>query len=130
MACGNGAWLFELRAPETTQLDGYDLSPNCFGAREWLPKNVTLVGGFDALKPLEEDLKGKYDVVHVRAFASIIKNNNVKPFVETLVGLLSELLCVRMSQAWMLISHCRAGWLSSMGRIQPGQAECEGAGGQ
>ena len=89
VACGNGAWLFELQAPETTQLDGYDLSPNCFGAKEWLPKNIKLVGGFDALKPLDEGLKGQYDVVHVRAFSSIVKNNSVAPFLDTLKGLLS-----------------------------------------
>lgn len=90
VACGNGAWLFELKAPETTQLDGYDLSPNCFGAKEWLPKNITLTGGFDALQPLSEELKGKYDIVHVRAFASIPKNNDIAPFIQTLMGFLSE----------------------------------------
>jgi 2-polyprenyl-3-methyl-5-hydroxy-6-metoxy-1,4-benzoquinol methylase len=98
VACGNGAWLFELQAPETTQLDGYDLSSNCFGAKEWLPKNVKLVGGFDALKPLNEGLKGLYDIVHVRAFASIVKNNEVKPFIETLKGLLSMFLSLDMSR--------------------------------
>jgi SAM-dependent methyltransferase len=90
VACGNGAWLFELRAPESAQLDGYDISPNCFGAVEWLPKNISLTGGFDALQPLKEELNGKYDVVHVRAFASIIKQNNVGPFIQTLMGLLSK----------------------------------------
>jgi 2-polyprenyl-3-methyl-5-hydroxy-6-metoxy-1,4-benzoquinol methylase len=90
VACGNGVWLFELRAPETAQLDGYDLSPNCFGSKEWLPKNVSLVGGFDALQPLKEELRGQYDIVHVRAFASIIKNNNIAPFIQTLTGLLSK----------------------------------------
>jgi 2-polyprenyl-3-methyl-5-hydroxy-6-metoxy-1,4-benzoquinol methylase len=90
VACGNGAWLFELQAPETSQLDGYDLSANCFGAKEWLAKNVTLTGDFDALKPLHESLKGQYDIVHIRAVVSIIKNNNVKPLVETLMGLLSK----------------------------------------
>ena len=84
----------ELRAPETAQLDGYDLSANCFGAKEWLPKNMKLMGGFDAMKMLDEELKGQYDIVHVRAFVSIIKNNNAKPFIETLFGLLSKYYCV------------------------------------
>jgi len=75
---------------ETAQLDGFDLSPNCFGAKEWLPKNLTLTGGFDALVSLPEDLRGKYDIVHIRAFASIIKNNNVEPLIKTLLGLLSK----------------------------------------
>lgn len=91
VACGNGAWLLEIRTPEPAQLHGYDISPNCFGAREWLPSNVRLVGGFDAMGELEEGLRGVYDVVHVRAFVSCVKNNEVKPFLETLKGMLSEL---------------------------------------
>lgn len=99
VACGNGAWLFELQAPQTTQLDGYDLSANCFGATGWLAKNVTLTGDFDALKPLDASLRGQYDIVHIRAVVSVIKNNNVKPLVETLVGLLSELRSTMLSES-------------------------------
>ena len=78
--------------PATVELDGFDISDSGFGAKEWLPKNVTLTSAFDATskEPLPKNLQAKYDVVHIRAFASIIKNNNVEPLIANLLGMLSR----------------------------------------
>ncbi|KAF2653722.1 hypothetical protein K491DRAFT_717795 [Lophiostoma macrostomum CBS 122681] len=82
LGCGNGAWLLSLaRSFENVQdqeivLRGFDIASSHFPAPENLPNNITL-GVMDAFTTdLPASLVGKFDVVHVRAFAAVVKNNN------------------------------------------------------
>lgn len=46
---------------------------------------------FDVHKPLPEHLRGKYDLVHVRLFLAVVKNDDPLPLLENLMAMLSEL---------------------------------------
>ncbi|RAH66288.1 class I SAM-dependent methyltransferase [Aspergillus aculeatinus CBS 121060] len=79
LACGNGVWLTELHTQLTqknpdlsVQLDGFDINPVNFPAAAYLPAGVSLQPLDILAQPLPAALRGAYDVVHIRAFASLI----------------------------------------------------------
>ncbi|MCJ1382256.1 hypothetical protein MMC17_005369 [Xylographa soralifera] len=77
---GTGIWLLELdrRLPTpATRLCGLDISADQFPRAEWLPSNAEFVE-CDALDPNgpPADLIGVFDIVHIRLFIAIIKNND------------------------------------------------------
>lgn len=77
--------------PPTTQFDGFDVSADYFPAKEWLPANVSLEV-VDAFADVPEHLIGKYDVVHIRAFVVIVKNNDPTKLLSNLIKMLSKYL--------------------------------------
>ncbi|KAK6857143.1 hypothetical protein PG995_007330 [Apiospora arundinis] len=93
LGCGNGAWLCDLHdefsnAGVTVQLDGYDINPINFPAAAFLPSAVTLKK-LDILKqPLPEDVAGLYDIVHVRAFGSILVDIGPAPLLSVVLAML------------------------------------------
>ena len=60
-----------------------------FPAKEWLPDNITL-RRLDVLEPISEDLKGKYDLVHVRLFLAVVQNHDPAPILRNLMDMLSQ----------------------------------------
>lgn len=88
---GNAVWLMELlpHIPASTQLDGFDVSADHYPAKEWLPRNVTL-DLFDAFRDVPEHLIGRYDIVHIRTFAVIVRNNDPGPLLRNLIKMLSK----------------------------------------
>lgn len=76
-------------SPKTWQLEGFDVNSNYLPATEYLPHNVTM-RILDVFDDIPDDLVEKFDVVHVRTFAVIIKNNNPTPFLRNMIKLLSE----------------------------------------
>lgn len=48
------------------------------------------LGILDAFDDLPQDMVARFDVVHIRAFAAVIKGGNPGPLVENLIKLLSE----------------------------------------
>ena len=46
---------------------------------------------FDLHQPLPEHLKGKYDLVHVRLFLTVVKKDDPSPLLERLMAMLSTL---------------------------------------
>ncbi|KAI0470239.1 hypothetical protein F4859DRAFT_486114 [Xylaria cf. heliscus] len=92
LGCGNGAWLIDLerdlaKKGLSARLDGFDINSVNFPASAFLPESVTLKK-LDVLSAVPEEMKGTYDVVHIRAFVSIIVHSNVTP----LLSAASELL--------------------------------------
>ena len=75
--------------PGSAQLDGFDISDAQFPPKSWYPENVSL-SKLDIFKPLPEELKGKYDVVHLRYFMTIAKDHTVQTVVDNLNAMLSE----------------------------------------
>jgi len=71
------------------KLDGFDISDLQFPVKEYLPENVSL-GTLDIFDDIPEDLINKFDIVHIRAFALIIKFGNPGPLLKNLLKLLSE----------------------------------------
>ncbi|KAL3456462.1 hypothetical protein BJX64DRAFT_281355 [Aspergillus heterothallicus] len=86
LACGNGVWLTELhshlaKSNTPAQLDGFDINPVNFPDAAFLPSSVT-VKQLDILaKPLPAELIGVYDVVHIRAFVSVVHDANLTPIL-------------------------------------------------
>lgn len=88
---GNAVWLMELlpHIPASAQLDGFDISADHYPAKEWLPDNVTL-DLFDAFGDVPEHLVGRYDIVHIRTFAVIVRNNDPGSLLRNLIKMLSK----------------------------------------
>lgn len=65
VATGTGIWLNELsKQLPHAQLEGFDMAPENFGT---VASNVILHRySQNALEPFQEELRGKFDVVHVR----------------------------------------------------------------
>ena len=57
------------------KLDGVDIIDAQFPPKEWLPANVAL-DTLNILDPVPEHVLGKYDIVNIRYFALLIKDNN------------------------------------------------------
>ena len=70
-------WLcdLEMESPGLHQLHGFDISSDCFISPKHLPKSVQLKL-LDATKPLPAELRGQFDVVHIRLLQSIILDND------------------------------------------------------
>lgn len=92
-------WLLELaqESPQTWQLEGYDVNPNQLPAAEYLPRNVT-IRILDVFDDIPDELVEKFDVVHVRVFVAVIKNNDPVPFLKNMMRLLSKYLFMQRSQ--------------------------------
>lgn len=71
------------------QLHGFDVSTVLFPHRAWLPKNITL-SVLDLLKKPPEELRGKFDVVHVRLILSVIRSDGAERVIRNLKALLSK----------------------------------------
>lgn len=70
-------------------LKGYDISPDLFPPKAWLPKQLE----FDTSNLLTEpplELQGKFDVVHLRLLISVVKDGNPRKIIRHLHKLLSK----------------------------------------
>ena len=87
----NSCWLIDVaqEVPRTFRLDGFDISASQFPAAELLPENMTLKT-MDIFADIPEDLVGKYDIVHVRAFALVVRDGDPGPILENLIKMLSR----------------------------------------
>ncbi|KAH8664701.1 S-adenosyl-L-methionine-dependent methyltransferase [Xylariales sp. PMI_506] len=100
LGCGNGAWLLALdrqlassaTAPggskKSWKLHGYDFNPINFPPAHTLPETVTLTNLDVLASPLPAGLAGTYDVVHIRAFISLVLNNDPAPILKQAFALL------------------------------------------
>jgi len=63
--------------------------PTTFQPKSGCPANVSL-DVVDAFAAVPEHLVGKYDVVHIRAFVVIVRNNNPMRLLSNLIKMLSK----------------------------------------
>lgn len=83
-------WIGELtRELPQAHIDGFDISDEQYPPENWYGPNVSL-SKLDIFKPLPEELKRKYDVVHLRFFMTIASDDNVHIVVKNLKAMLSE----------------------------------------
>ncbi|KAI6823602.1 hypothetical protein KC340_g5022 [Hortaea werneckii] len=88
VACGNGAWLLEVqRKWPMHEYHGFDLTSSHFPGSPRLPENVNL-SVWDLFTNIPAHMQGAFDIVHIRAIASAVRNNDVQPIVQKLLGLL------------------------------------------
>ena len=70
-------------------IDGYDISDEQYPPEKWYGPKVSL-SKLDIFKPLPEELKGRYDVVHLRFFMTVASDDNVHVVIENLKSMLSQ----------------------------------------
>lgn len=93
LGCGNGVWLTDLSSILASQavsarLDGYDINTINFPAPAFLPPGVTL-SKLDVLSnDLPQELRETYDIVHVRAFISVLAQGDPSPLLAAALALL------------------------------------------
>lgn len=89
IATGTGVWLKELAKtlPEKAELVGLDYDTTKFPTPKKLPSNVKLSYA-NAFEPFPEELRGRFDVVHLRLFVFAVKKGQGLPLVENLMTLL------------------------------------------
>lgn len=76
------------REHASAQIDGFDVSLAQCPPPEWLPSNVS-IRKLDIFEPLPEELVGKYDIVHVRLFLCVVRNDDLVPVLTNLLKMLS-----------------------------------------
>ena len=85
-------WLIDVcRQLPSARLDGFDVSTAQYPPKEWLPSNISLQT-LDVFAPIPKDLQNKYDVVNVRLFLAVVKNNDPSPILRNLMKMLSKSL--------------------------------------
>ena len=83
-------WLLDLARTisPTAQLDGFDIDISGSPHKQWLPPNVTM-RQLDALGEIPEYLVGIYDIVHLRLFQVVVKDNDPGPLLRNMLRMLS-----------------------------------------
>jgi hypothetical protein len=73
------------------QLDGFDISDEQFPHKSNVPSNIKFQI-MDALSKVPDEFVEKYDVVHMRFFACVIRGGNTAPLIQHAIQLLSKSL--------------------------------------
>ncbi|KAI6083462.1 S-adenosyl-L-methionine-dependent methyltransferase [Hypoxylon rubiginosum] len=86
---GTGMWLLDVaeKLPKETQLDGFDISFDAAPPSEILPTNVKF-RHWNVRDPVPEDLVGVYDIVHIRFFGYVLRNDEIPGVAAKLFSLL------------------------------------------
>lgn len=74
---------------QVSQLDGCDISGSQYPPKDCLPENVSLEI-IDAMHKPPAHLIGRYDVVQIRLFISLVTNNDPRPLLDHCYRLLSK----------------------------------------
>lgn len=84
------SWILDLARtlPPTAQLDGFDIDISQTPPQSWIPRNVTFEQ-MDATEVLPDKVIGKYDVVYVRLFVFVVRNNDPQSILANLARMLS-----------------------------------------
>lgn len=89
IATGSAMWLGKLAKtlPASAELVGFDLDTSKFPRPGALPPNIRL-GSANAYEPFPEELRGRFDVVHLRLFVLATRKDRVVALVQNLASLL------------------------------------------
>ena len=128
--CPISIWIGEFtRELPYAYIDGFDISDEQFPPENWYGPNASL-SKLDIFKPLPQELREKYDAVHLRFFMSIATDENVQVVVNNLKGMLSEWNLIPSQMVVLLgggvreikgsslklqLTWIRARWVSTMG---------------
>ncbi|KAJ5722102.1 hypothetical protein N7488_000137 [Penicillium malachiteum] len=69
------------------QIDGFDISGDQYPVAAWLPSNVNL-HEHDAFQPFPEKYHGKYDIVNVRFFMTLLDSDKIHQLLRNVMALL------------------------------------------
>lgn len=75
--------------PFSAQLDAFDIDTSQCPPREWLPKNVS-IESLDVFQDVPVRFLESYDVIHIRYFACVVRNNDPGAILQNVLRMLSE----------------------------------------
>jgi hypothetical protein len=83
-------WLVDLssKVPASATLDAFDVTTDLFPHSTWLPSNVKF-HRLDVFEPVPAEFVGKYDLVHIRFFAPVLRNQGPDAVIKNVMQLLS-----------------------------------------
>ncbi|KAM0263202.1 hypothetical protein ACHAQJ_001357 [Trichoderma viride] len=89
MGTGTGIWLLDMatQVPSTVQLDGFDISDEQFPHKSNRPSNINF-WIMDALSEVPDEFIEKYDVVHMRFWACVIRDGDTAALIKHATQLL------------------------------------------
>ncbi|KAF2246152.1 S-adenosyl-L-methionine-dependent methyltransferase [Trematosphaeria pertusa] len=88
LGAGTGIWAQELATElPSASIYAVDISDEQFPPEKWRTPNVSFAA-FDCLKPFPEEYLGRFDVVNVRAWLTIVNDDNKDPVLENFLTLL------------------------------------------
>lgn len=92
LATGTAIWLCDLlrdpaMAPYTLQLDGLDVDLKNAPVPEWVAPSISL-RQWNIFDEVPDDLRGKYDVVHLRLLVLVVQESNPLPIIDKVFQLL------------------------------------------
>ncbi|KAJ5287076.1 hypothetical protein N7478_002762 [Penicillium angulare] len=89
LGTGTGIWALQLAPtlPPNSKVVGYDISDAHLPNQEYWPSNVTF-GVLDSMNDVPEFLEGQFDVVHIRMWAYIPRENDPSPLIRHAAKLL------------------------------------------
>ncbi|KAL8952130.1 MAG: hypothetical protein Q9222_001942 [Ikaeria aurantiellina] len=88
LGTGTGLWLTDLaKSQPSAALHGFDIDTSQAPPKEWLPSNVS-IETLDVFQPVPERLLGMFDVVYVRLFMCVVKDNDPQPILLKIMQLL------------------------------------------
>ena len=71
------------------QLHGFDISLDQCPPQQWVSPNIQF-RAWDAFGEVPAELRGQYDIVHLRLFMVNIKDNDASVLIENIYQMLSE----------------------------------------
>lgn len=79
----SSAWLVDLchTLSKDSTFYGFDIQPIHFPSPSYLPSNIHLLQQNVIDASIPADLEGSFDLVHIRAFGSSIRNSNASPIL-------------------------------------------------
>ncbi|KAJ5913046.1 hypothetical protein N7504_001929, partial [Penicillium tannophilum] len=89
IGAGTGIWAVELAAqlPPSARVVAYDITDAHFPTPEYWASNVKF-DHLDSLGDIPESLVGQFDVVHLRMWAFIIRDNDPSPLIQNVAKML------------------------------------------
>ncbi|PYH71899.1 class I SAM-dependent methyltransferase [Aspergillus vadensis CBS 113365] len=92
LATGTAIWLCDLMrdpamTPYTLQLDGLDVDLKNAPVLEWVAPSISL-RQWNIFDEVPDDLRGKYDVVHLRLLVLVVQESNPLPIIDKVFQLL------------------------------------------
>jgi SAM-dependent methyltransferase len=88
VATGTGIWPLDVASEYADcEVDGCDISLEQCSPKEFMPR-IRKLEIWDLFEEPPEEMRGRYDVVHVRLVVFVVRNNNPRPLIANMMKLL------------------------------------------